>query len=224
MNVEHETSGCEEVRADLHEFALGTSSGRARSRVIDHLTSCAPCRAELQALTTVADALLTLAPQSEPPWGFEQRLIDRYRADVMPARPHSRWRHLTLSAAAAFLVALGFSIGALVQSPHSTPVATGPTPVVNGELTSRGHSLGHVFIVSSKPSWIYMTVDDPQWSGTAWCRVTLKSGQVRNLGSFAMTNGYGTWSAPTTVAVAQIKSAQVVDAHGAVLASATLTS
>jgi Putative zinc-finger len=224
VNIEHETNGCEVIRADLHEFALGTLSGRPRSRVIDHLTSCAQCRTELQALTSVADALLTLAPQSEPPWGFEQRLIDRYRNEVAPARRHPRWRPLMLSAAAALLVALGFSIGALVQSPHSTPAASGPPSAVNGELTSQGHSLGHVFIVASNPSWIYMTFDDPQWSGTAWCRVTLRSGRVRDLGSFTMTDGYGVWSAATNVPVAQIKSAQVVNAHGVVLASATLTS
>ena len=68
MNFDHEnTDGCEEISSDLIEFATGTLTGRSRTRVLEHLATCAHCRSELESLAAVADALLELAPAAEPP-------------------------------------------------------------------------------------------------------------------------------------------------------------
>jgi hypothetical protein len=68
-----------------------------------------------------------------------------------------------------------------------------------------------------------MSLDDANWTGTAWCSVTLKNGRVLDVGVFTVDHGYGTWAARVDAASATLKSAQVTDAAGHLLASATLS-
>ncbi len=87
---------CEVIRDDLPEMAFGTLSGHRRSEVLSHVRSCLRCSAELEQLSTVADSLLQLAPQVEPPLGFELRLAQRLQATATQAtatrRPRRLWR------------------------------------------------------------------------------------------------------------------------------------
>ncbi|TMK50573.1 MAG: hypothetical protein E6G59_09935, partial [Actinobacteria bacterium] len=89
---------CKETKELLPELALGILGGEERGRALDHLTSCADCSSELAALSRAADGLLTLAPQHEPPAGFEDRVLARLRRE----RPqHRARRFMTFTAAAA---------------------------------------------------------------------------------------------------------------------------
>ena len=224
MNFDHENSNvCEEISSDLSEFALGSLTGRSRTLVLEHLSSCAQCQRELESLAVVADALLELAPVVEPPLGFEQRLVEKYRAHVPRQRAHRSLRLASLAAAAVILLALGFVIGDAAITHRSTPASNQIAPPVTAQLTSQGRILGHVFVSGAHPAWIYMTFDEGKWSGTAWCSVTLKNGRVKDLGSFSLTNGYGAWDASVNVAANQVATAQVTDASGHVLATAHLS-
>jgi hypothetical protein len=89
-------------------------------------------------------------------------------------------------------------------------------------LTANGHDLGQVFISSGNPSWIMMTVDGGSRSGVVWCKVTLTSGRTETIGEFALSRGYGSWIAPFNGPASAVQSAQLVDARGTVLASASL--
>jgi hypothetical protein len=213
---------CAVVHDDLNEFALGILNGRHRSRVLDHVTSCEECRSELEALAVVADDLMALAPHVEPPLGFESRLVDRYHAE---SRKRSRRaiRIVTLVAAAFALVAVGYTLANIGSTPvHLASPTYGEVPI-SASLTSQGRSLGHVWVSSGSPSWIYMSLDDANWSGTAWCRVTLKGGRVMDLGAFTVTRGYGAWAARVDSSGLAVRSAQVTDVTGHILASATLS-
>jgi hypothetical protein len=218
-----EIDACDQVSMDLIEFSVGTLTGRSRSRVLEHLATCASCRGELESLAVVADAMLDFAPTAEPSWGFEQRLVERYRADVPRATPR-RLTTMSLLVAAALLLVLGVAVGTYVTSRHTPSPAAQSSPPVTAQLTSHGEVLGHVFISAGHPTWLYMTFDDVGWSGEAWCRITLKSGIVKDLGSFSLKDGYGAWTAQVNVAASQIAQAQVTTATGHVLASAALTS
>ena len=70
---------CAAIADDLPELAFGTLSGRRRSEVLRHAGSCPRCYAELGQLASVAEALQQLAPQMQPPLGFELRLAERLR-------------------------------------------------------------------------------------------------------------------------------------------------
>ena len=60
---------------DLAELALGVLTGRERSRALSHVESCPRCSEELELLSRAADALVAVAPEAEPPLGFETRSV-----------------------------------------------------------------------------------------------------------------------------------------------------
>lgn len=213
---------CAEVSADLSEFALGILTGRDRSRVLSHVASCHQCRDELDALSTVTDRLIELAPRSEAPIGFESRLLDRYHAESGPRRFRAR-RNVALAAAGLILVALSFTLGyrGAPQTRTSQPTY-GATPI-SATLSSQGRPLGQLWLSPGSPAWIYMSFDDARWSGTAWCRVTLNNGHVLDVGVFSVVRGYGAWASRVDAPSSAVRSAQVTDVAGHVLASATLS-
>jgi hypothetical protein len=213
---------CGEISADLSEFALGILTGRGRSRVLDHVATCARCRGELETLAGVADSLVELAPHAEPPVGFESRLVNRYHAESRPIVRRAT-RVVALAAAALVLVAVGFTLTNNGSPLRSTSPPTHSAAPMSATLTSQGRNLGHLWISSGTPAWIYMSLDDANWTGTAWCSVTLKDGRVLDVGVFTVDHGYGAWAARVDASSAALKSAQVTDASGHVLASATLS-
>jgi Putative zinc-finger len=215
-----ESEKCEAISDDLIEFALGTLTGRSRSLVLDHLETCAHCDAELEALTAATDTMLFLAPESEPPLGFETRLIERYRRSDT-RRSSDRWRRASVWAIAAVLVAvLGVGVDTLVTTNGGSnqPSALRPT---TGRLMSSGHTVGQVTISSGSPSWLIMNVDAGAISGVVWCEVTLTNGEVKSIGKFTLNHGYGSWVSRIDATGGQVRSARLVNAHGTVIAKAT---
>ena len=214
---------CDNVSEDLTEFALGLLTGRERSRVLGHVTSCLHCRGELNSLALVSDRLLNLAPPGEPSVGFETRLVQRWRQEAVRT-PRRRPGLVALVAAAVILVG-----GALVTiTPHSsTTVATsahyGET-LASAPFTAQGKIRGQLWVTQGDPTWVFMSLNNVNVSRRARCRVTLRNGQVRNLGVFSLVGGSGSWAAHVNASGESIQFAQITDAAGHVLASATLTS
>jgi hypothetical protein len=208
------------MRDDLIEFALGTLSGRSRALVLDHLETCAHCTAESEALADAADTLLWLAPEAEPPLGFETRVIERFRG-TGAGRQIDRRRRLSLFAVAALLVAvMGVGIGAVAtQGGGNHPSAT--QRPMTGRLVSDGHVLGDVTISAGSPSWMIMDVDTGKISGVVWCEVTLANGRSETVGKFTISHGYGSWVAPIKASGRDVRSARIVNGEGTVLAQAT---
>ena len=66
---------CAQLRDVAPELALGVLGGAERAEAIMHVNGCARCQALVNELTEVADALPLLAPEIEPPVGFEQRVL-----------------------------------------------------------------------------------------------------------------------------------------------------
>src|SRR4051794_41957840 len=78
---------CEQTRNLAGELALGIADGAERAAALEHLAGCAECRRAVAELSDVTDELLLLAPEREPPPGFESRVL----AHLQPA-PASRPR------------------------------------------------------------------------------------------------------------------------------------
>ena len=57
---------CGTVRPLLPEIAAAAATGQDRARALAHVAACESCRRELAALSEAADALLLLAPATEP--------------------------------------------------------------------------------------------------------------------------------------------------------------
>ncbi|MFJ7956318.1 anti-sigma factor family protein [Streptomyces sp. NPDC096319] len=66
---------CERLRDAGAELALGVLPARERAEAVAHLDRCPECRAYVERLTAVGDALLGLLPGAEPPVGFESRAV-----------------------------------------------------------------------------------------------------------------------------------------------------
>src|SRR5262245_44842894 len=108
---------CEQTRAVAAELALGIADGEQRAQALRHLAECAECRRAVEELTAVADELLMLAPEREPPAGFESRVLARMEPEPEPARLRRRRRWVRVltpigAAAAAAAVTVAVALGA----------------------------------------------------------------------------------------------------------------
>ena len=74
-----------EYADELAELALGVLTGRERARALSHVESCQRCADELEQLSRVADAVVQVAPEMEPPMGFEVRLFEKMGVTDVPA-------------------------------------------------------------------------------------------------------------------------------------------
>jgi hypothetical protein len=213
----------EAMQEDLTAIALGILSGRRRSEVLNHVEGCLRCSSELEQLSTLADTILQLAPEADPPIGFELRLAERLGTNVVRRSPRSR-RFSALAIAAAIVVVLGISVQTLI----ATRGNDGQSKAITASLTSATYSshrqrIGEVLVSAGSPSWMYMMVDKGSWSGVVTCEVTLDGGKVEKIGKFKLSGGYGDWIVPLKSSPRQIRSASLVGANGVVLASARFT-
>ena len=74
---------CGESDAWGAELALGLLSGPDRAAGLSHMAACPTCRERVDDLSRVADRLLLLAPDAEPPAGFESRVLAAVNAAAM---------------------------------------------------------------------------------------------------------------------------------------------
>ncbi len=222
-HVPERSKECEALSDDLIEFALGTLSGRSRSLVLDHLETCAHCNAESESLADVADWMLWLAPDAEPPLGFETRVIERFRGSEAQRRIVRRRRASVFAVAAMLVAVLGVGVGAVVTSHDGANLPSATVRPSTGRLMSGGQVLGEVTISSGSPSWMIMDVDTGKVSGVVWCEVTFANGRSETVGKFTISHGYGSWIAPIKASGSDVRSARIVKANGAVVAQATFT-
>lgn len=236
---------CAELADVAAELALGVLTGRERAAALAHLDRCDGCRAHVGHLTMTGEQLLGLLPAAEPPPGFETRVLARLGlATPEPDAPmrdvpgRVRWSRRSgtasapgvrrsprvrrvLVAAAAVLALAGASLGGWGLRAAVSPPA-GP-PLSSAALVSAtDQPAGQIFVYGGSPGWLYMYVDLPAADGTVTCQVVGADGRVTTVGSFPLTGGYGSWGAPTPVGAGAPAGARLVDADGAVLATASL--
>jgi hypothetical protein len=77
---------CDELRAMAAEVALGILSGSERADALGHMEHCVGCRVLVEGLAQTGDSLLLLAPEAEPPLGFESGVMSRL-AEGEPHQP-----------------------------------------------------------------------------------------------------------------------------------------
>jgi hypothetical protein len=235
-------SSCDEYTANLAELALGILTGRERSATLAHVDSCPRCAEELEQLAHAADAVVMVAPELEPPMGFEVRLFNRMglneaelvtepapgrAAPVRPLAPvrwiSSRPRWVMAAAAAVIALAIGLSIGWNTGSGRGgSPRAEG-AEVASAHLLANGNTVGSVNTYGGSKPWMLVTLADSWSDGKVTCEVVTANGVTHKVGSFTAKDGYGAWGAPLRVAPQDIKKAEVVSSNGTVIATASLS-
>jgi hypothetical protein len=222
------TPGCSEIEELAPELALGLLAGGERARALGHLASCPACRATVEELVRVAEALLLLGPEAEPPVGFEARVLDRLEREGRPPQPaRPRWRRALVPVAAAAAVAAALFTGVVVgRSTERDPrlerqyIAAlrtlGGTSLRAARLHDPGgRDVGEVFVYRGHPSWVFIDVADPAApSGGYRLELQGRDGAPVASDGFAMRNGSGYLGWPVRAEMDRVGSVVVRDAQG----------
>jgi len=232
---------CAEFGDVAAELALGVLTGRERADALAHLDHCDACREHVRQLTITGEELLSLLPSSEPPPGFETRVMDRLGLAAPAPRPvpldsKRRWGRAgttrafgmmnngtrRILAAAAVVVALvAAALGGWGLHGATTTAAPKPGLSTAALLSADHENVGEVFVYNGDPRWMYMSVDMDSGNRTVICQLISSDGRVTNVGSFQVSNGYGSWGSPTWVGDGNPVGARLITPGGTVLASAT---
>ena len=197
------------------ELALGILPEEEAESVRLHLRSCPACAAEVASLAPVADRLLELVPGTEPPLGFDRRVLENVTPSPLrrlrSLHPSPRQTIASVAAAAAIVFGtMGWMAG---RGTTHHPVRTAAQFVVNGHEIGEVETYGH-------PSWLTVSVHGLDATGPVICQVVNKDGTVSTMGSFDLVKGSGSWSTPDPAGLSHAAEARLVDASGDVVAIA----
>ncbi len=225
---------CAEFHDSAAELALGVLTGRERAEALAHLDYCEACREHVRSLTVTSEKMLSLLPTAEPPAGFETRVMDRLGLAAPASEPlrHRRrrpaWGHgfsprRALAAAAVVVALLGAALGG--WGLHATATPTASSSLTTGKMiaTDDHSQVGRVFMYNGESRWMYMSVDLESGNGTVICQLVGADGHITTVGSFRLTDGYGSWGSPAWTGDGPPVGARLVTANGTVLATATFS-
>jgi hypothetical protein len=210
---------CAELADVAPELALELLSGNERAAALAHLQRCESCQQLVSALTDTTDRMLLLAPQAEPPPGFERRVLAAVSDVATRAGRRPRRRALTtLALAAAAILMLVLVLGRSPQ--RSFAVAEMRTPA--------GEVVGRLLVEPDRPAALFMTL--PGWSDqieryalpdeTYALRID-RTDQPPRLVPFDVEHD-SSWGATLDVDPDSITSVAVVDSQGHVWCQAEL--
>jgi hypothetical protein len=219
---------CYETRALAAELALGIADGEDRARVLDHLADCADCRREVESFSAVADELLVLAPEHEPPVGFELRVL---RALEPPRAKRGHAARRIALVAAAVLVAAGITAGAMLLgfrderrlAAHYRATLAQAQGSYFGAVRlhdAAGEPTGVVFAYRGSPSWLTITVASEHRASVQGAELVDASGERFPLASFRLVEGV--WGGPLPAGLESAVAVHLVGEDGRSLLIAEL--
>ena len=225
---------CAEFHDSAAELALGVLTGRERAEALAHLDYCEACREHVRSLTVTSEKMLGLLPTAEPPAVFETRVMDRLGLTAPAAQPlrHRRrrpaWGHgfsprRALAAAAVVVALLGAALGGWGLHATATPAASSALTTGKMIATDDHSQVGQVFVYNGETRWMYMSVDMESGNDTVICQLVGANGHITTVGSFRLTDGYGSWGSPAWTGDGPPVGARLVTANGTVLAAATFS-
>jgi anti-sigma factor RsiW len=184
-------TSCHLVRESAPDFALGALTGRERAAVVAHLDDCPACRTLVGEYASVADGLLELIPDAEPPADIAPPVM----AAMRPAR-RPRWRRRVVALAAAAVVAIGLGTGLTVTLTSGGGEGSGATPALHSTpmLGSGDVTVGRVVTTDERPPTIAVSVDYWLPDGTYELAAHYRPGAAMPLGTLEVVNGRGTWT------------------------------
>jgi anti-sigma-K factor RskA len=152
------------------------------------------------------------------------RGVDRPAGDRPPGRPRTRIRSaLSAAAVAVALIVAGVGgWGLRDATAPSAPSASAQSVSTAALVTADHQNAGTVFVYQHSPWWMSMSVNLEEAVGNVAVRCQLENaaGQYTTVGSFSLSQGYGSWATTYNIRGA-IVGARVLSANGTVLASAS---
>lgn len=217
---------CAEVRELAPELALGILGGAERAEVLLHVNGCARCQSHVAELTEAADAIPQLAPEVEPPPGFESRVLRRL--DEGGRRTRRRWIAAAAAVAAAAII-VSITVVRVIESNDTTTLeASSPTTTQVGStpvaVAMQGGAVpvaaGWAFV--SDHHGVAVTVDYGIPSGTYSVQATPARGASTAIGTMQVVDGRGTWTGRSADALRAGSRLALVDAGGTEMCHGTV--
>jgi len=212
--------GCEGTRDVAAELALGILDGEQRAQALRHVAECPDCRREVEELTSVADELLMLAPEREPPAGFESQVLARLQPPPAATRPRRRtWRLLaplaSATAAAAIAVAVVLQTTSddrrLADHYRATLDAGHGSSFEAARLHAPGQvPAGVVYAYRGATSWMFVVVYGSHSGVPYKAELATKAGQRVALPSFRLDPRTGTGGEAIPVDLDRVASVRLV--------------
>jgi hypothetical protein len=178
---------CEHTRQLAAELALGIADGADRAHALQHLAECKECRRAVEELTAVTDELLMLAPERQPPVGFESRVLALLQPPpIAPRRPWRRRGVLAAAAAAAVAAAAAAAIvlGATSDDRRIADHYRAALATAHGSDFEAARlrapaqvPAGVVYGYRGSPSWIFVAIYRPYRSTTYTVELAMTSGR-----------------------------------------------
>jgi hypothetical protein len=211
---------CQGTREAMPELALGIADGEERARALEHVAACSDCRRELDRLSAIGDELLELAPEQEPPPGFELRVL----ASLEPPREKpQRTPRRALVLVAAALAASALTAGGLLLSFRDDRQLAAHYRAVLAEAhgsyfgafrlqDAAGTEGGVAFIYRGSPSWLMITVTPAYRGSVARAEVVGADGRRVPLEWFRLREG--SWGGAVPPDVGAISSVHLLAKDG----------
>jgi predicted anti-sigma-YlaC factor YlaD len=209
------TPSCTSVRERAPDLALGALTGAERAEVVAHLDGCPSCQALVGEYAFVADSLLDLVPEAQPPTELAAPVL----AAMQPAR-HRRRRHRVVALAAAAVIAICAATGLTValvsgggggNSSSAAPALRSAPMIGSGNLT-----VGRVVTTNGRSPKLAVSVDYWVSDGRYLLAARNRAGETAPVGTLEVTNGRGTWTGRATSAGRPV-AVELVDDSGHVV-------
>jgi hypothetical protein len=203
------------VRELAPELAFGVLGGAERAEVIMHVNACVRCQTLVNELTEAADTLTLLAPEIEPPEGFEERVLGAGRA--RHRRNVRRWV-ASVAAVAAAAAIVSITVVRLVEAGSDAPravVGSVPAAVRPAEAQMIGAgdlAAGWAYVANGHG--VAVAVDYGVPSGKYTVAVQPQTGRPVTIGKMAITSERGSWTGTSPVALRAGSTISLVDAKG----------
>jgi hypothetical protein len=218
---------CEEARELITELALGIADGAERARALEHVAVCVDCQRELERVSQVADQLLELTPEVEPPVGFELRVLE----SLSPRATVRRHAPRALLALAAAVAAAAVTAGALLfglrddqrLADHYRATLTEAHGSYFGAARlhdDAGAEGGTLFVYRGSPSWLMVTVDERHRGSADRVALTDRNGAEIPLSWARFSDG--AWGGSLPVDLDAVSTVRVLRADGSIVLTADL--
>jgi hypothetical protein len=201
---------CIQAQELAPELALGIISGDDRALLLSHIATCAPCRRLVEKLSERADALLLLAPDHEPPAGFESKVLSQVQ-DPRRSRRATVW----IAAAAALVVGLSATGGVLWATAedreiashykHALAEANGDYFGVKALHAPDGSKVGNVFAYGGETDWIFVVFTEEIEPDVYAVGIKTKGRGMVGAGAYTLGGNERTWGADLTVEMRDIE-------------------
>lgn len=189
---------CGEAQERAPELALGILSGDERAEALVHLAGCARCQAVVDEYTELVDLLPHLAPDADPPPGFERRV-----AHAMHSGRRRATRRLVaiLAATAAAATITSVTILRVIDADRDDePAASAPRLRTATMVGSSGQPVGRVTVSKGAPAALVVSVDYAVPDGSYALQLhTPNAGGSHRVGTITIAGGRGEWNGSATI-------------------------